>query len=44
MEFQRTSKLVITENKNKNMEIYYIVYILFSILLLLIQTAVVIFK
>jgi hypothetical protein len=44
MEFQRTSKLVITENKNKNMEIYYIVYILFTILLLLIQTAVVIFK
>lgn len=44
MEFQRTSKLTIMENQNKNIEIYYIVYILFSILLLLIQTSVVIFK
>jgi hypothetical protein len=44
MEFQRTSKLNITESQNKNIEIYYIVYILFTILLLLIQTSVVIFK
>ena len=44
MEFQRTSKLNMAENKTKNIEIYYIVYILFTILLLLIQTSIVIFK
>jgi hypothetical protein len=44
LELQRINKLNVSEHKNKNIEIYYIVYILFIVLLLLIQSSVVIFK
>ena len=43
-QLQRNSKVKITEQKNNNIDIYYIVYIVFISLLLVIQSSIVLFK
>jgi hypothetical protein len=41
---EKDTLILITNNRNKNIEMYYVVYILFIILLLIIQGSIVIFK
>ena len=41
---EKNTLLVITEERNKNLEMYYVIYILFITLLFIIQGSVVIFK
>ena len=40
----KNAKITIAEQKNKDIDIYYIVYILFILLLIIIQSSVVLFK
>tara|TARA_A100000164_G_scaffold179669_1_gene159659 strand:+ start:105 stop:503 length:399 start_codon:yes stop_codon:yes gene_type:complete len=44
LNMEKDTFVMLSKEKNKNIEIYYIVYILFSVLLLLIEGSVVIFK
>lgn len=44
LNMEKDTFVMLSKEKNKNIEIYYIVYILFSILLLLIEGSVVLFK
>jgi hypothetical protein len=44
LKLQRNSKVKITEQKNSNIDVYYIVYIIFISLLLIIQSSIVLFK
>lgn len=41
---EKDTFIVLSKEKNKNIEIYYIVYILFSVLLLIIEGSVILFK
>ena len=44
LNMEKDTFVMLSKEKNKNIEIYYIVYILFSVLLLLIEGSVVLFK
>jgi hypothetical protein len=44
LNLEKDTLLLITEERNKNIELYYIIYILFIVLLLIIQGSIVIFK
>ena len=44
LNMEKDTFVMLSKEKNKNIEIYYIVYILFSVLLLLIESSVVLFK
>ena len=44
LNMEKDTFVMLSKEKNKNIEIYYIVYILFSVLLLIIEGSVVLFK
>lgn len=44
LNLEKNTLLVITEERNKNIEMYYVIYILFITLLFIIQGSIVIFK
>ena len=44
LNLEKDTFVILSKEKNKNIEIYYIVYILFSVILLLIEGSVVLFK
>lgn len=44
LNMEKDTFVMLSKEKNKNIEIYYIVYILFSILLLIIEGSIVLFK
>ncbi len=44
LNLEKDTFVMLSKEKNKNIEIYYIVYILFSVLLLIIEGSVVLFK
>jgi len=44
LNLEKDTLLLITEERNKNIEMYYIIYILFIVLLLIVQGSIVIFK
>ena len=44
LSLEKDTMILITEQRNKNIEMYYIIYIMFIILLLIIEGSVVIFK
>jgi hypothetical protein len=44
LNLEKDTLLLITEERNKNIELYYVIYIIFTILLCIIQGSIVIFK
>jgi len=44
LNLEKDTLLLITEERNKNIELYYVIYILFTILLFIIQGSIVVFK
>ena len=44
LNLEKDTLLLITEERNKNIELYYVIYIIFTILLFIIQGSIVVFK
>ena len=41
---ETSNKMTVATDKNKNLDIYYVVYIMFIVLLIILQSSIVLFK